>query len=195
MTFDNIAFGIYLGHDIKANIFCKIIFSNIFIEGKHFEMKEEELYNIESDDFKFKVHDDIDYSDGINEFVEGKTISSTGEIGFTRINGSVILENGFINIKTEKKITLKFLIEKGGFDKFTFVFYINGYRYEIGKAHNCGFMIYSGILSQWIIPVSNLIYDDDEIIQLVNLKQKLISQNRLDNNVNIGLIPNCECSL
>ena len=194
MSFNTVAFGIYMGHNIQAEHFCKLIFSNIHIDGIKLENFKTDLdcYETKGTNFLFKIYDDIEYSDGVtedNHETGKKIVSSTGEIGFTDRQGSIELENRLVSVKSDKEVSLKYMIERECFGKFTFAFYIEEIRYEIGKPHRCAFMVYSGFVSQW--DSKTLVYYDHELIDFVNLKDKLIKQGRLNDDAAIGMIADC----
>lgn len=194
MSFNTIAFGIYMGHNIIAEHFCKLIFSNIYVDGVKLEnfKTDPKCYDIKGINFLFEIYEDIEYSDGHSKFdpkKDEKIISSTGDMGFSNQKGLIELENRLVSIKADKEVSLKYMIERECFGKFTFAFYIGDFRYEIGKPHTCAFMIYSGCLSQW--DLKTLVYYDHELIDFINLKEKLINEKRINDDAAIGMIADC----
>jgi len=197
MSFNTVAFGIYMGHNILVEHFCRLIFSKIYVDGVKLNSYEDDrnCYDKEGTNFVFEIYEDIEYSDGSNVHENLprerylRENPTTNELGFSKQNGTMEIKNQTVCIKSDKKVSIKFMIEKECFGKFTFAFYIDDFRYEIGKPHGCAFMIFSGCVSQW--DIKTLVYYDKEILEFINLKDRLIKQKRLNDDAAIGMIADC----
>ena len=180
MSFNCVAFGIYMLHCTDEDDICKLLFKNIKI-GNVIYSPENYTDIIDNIDvlYKFTIYDDIKM-ENINEVLPC----------YKEENNKLKVENNNIILQLTNEMSLRKIIKLNYLDLLDFRFeYENGIEFSIGYPHKCSFMIYSDYIDQW--NYQRAFISEQKALLLYELRNRLINENRLRNTNEIGMIADC----
>lgn len=182
MSFNCVAFGIYMDHCTDEDNVCKLIFKSIKINDQIYkEDSYAEIVDTSSQYFELELNDDIVCETPLKTFPR-----------YNEENGQLYTEENKVFLSLNKEATLRSIIKCNYLDpiELRFVFE-NDIEFKIGYPHKCSFMIYPSnlLVDQWYY--QRAFITEKEMTLLYQLRERLIKEGRLKEQYQIGLVADC----